>query len=264
MEFNDFICLEEYRVDAVNACLQALQMSDEECDEIVLSMVTSSRASDIQSVISEAEIQVTSASYARDLSSLRKHGSSYLASLTSNTRYQIRRSERLYNSLHGEVKFTLAEDVHQALEYFHEAGTFHILRWDDSGFNNPQFVAFHEGLIRDTFEKRSVDLMKITAGDETIAILYFHIVDNDVYFYLQGVNYESNKKLKPGLLAHSIATQYYLDKGMRKYDYMGGYSQYKCQLSSPSEDMVTLCIQRPSIAFSLEKSGRIIKSLITK
>ena len=264
MEFNDFICLEEYRADAVNACLQALQMSDEDCDEIILSMVTSSRARDIQGVLSEAEVQMTSASYAEDLSRLRQHDLPYLKSLTSNTRYQIRRSERLYNRLHGEVKYTLASDVQQALDFFHEAGKYHMLRWDDSGFTNPQFVAFHESLIRDSFDNRSVDMMKVTSGDETIAILYFHIVDKDVYFYLQGVNYESDQKLKPGLLAHAIATQYYLDKGMRKYDYMGGFSQYKCQLSSPSEDMVTLCIQKPSIAFSLERSGRKLKSLLTK
>jgi hypothetical protein len=105
--------------------------------------------------------------------------------------------------------------------------------------------------------------MKITTGDTTIAILYFHIVGRDVYFYLQGINYEANKKLKPGLVSHALATQYYLDKGMRKYDYMGGYSQYKCQLSNSADDFVTLCIQRPSLIFSIEKIGRKLKHLVS-
>ena len=48
---------------------------------------------------------------------------------------------------------------------------------------------------------------------------------------------------------------------MRKYDYMGGYSQYKCQLSAPAEGLVTLCIQKPSVIFSIENMGRKIKHL---
>ena len=47
---------------------------------------------------------------------------------------------------------------------------------------------------------KSIDLMEITSGDVTIAILYFHLVGKNVYFYLQGINYESDKKLKPGLV----------------------------------------------------------------
>jgi hypothetical protein len=106
--------------------------------------------------------------------------------------------------------------------------------------------------------------MKITSGNSTIAILYFHLVGRDVYFYLQGIKYESNKKLKPGLVAHALATQYYMEKGMRKYDYMGGYSQYKCQLSNPVEDLVTLCIQKPSVIFSIENVSRKIKRVFEK
>ncbi len=103
--------------------------------------------------------------------------------------------------------------------------------------------------------------MKVTSGESTIAILYFYLVGKDVYFYLQGINYESDQKLKPGLVAHALATQHYLDRGMHKYDYMGGYSQYKCQLSNPAEDLVTLCIQKPSGIFWLENICRKIKRL---
>jgi len=56
-----------------------------------------------------------------------------------------------------------------------------------------------------------------------------------------------------------MATQYYLEQGMSKYDYMGGYSQYKCQLSALDEQLVTLCIQKPSVMFGLENIGRRIK-----
>ncbi len=262
MEYNDFICIDKYRVPAVNACIQALQQSEEKWDEIILSMISTSRADSIQKAISRSHVLLTNPCYAKNLDDIKGENPQYMATLNSNTRYQIGRSIRLYKQLHGEIKYKFAESVDEALALFHEAGKYHVLRWQDSGFKNKQFILFHENLIRSSIENNAIDLMKITSGETTIAILYFHLVDRDVYFYLQGINYESDKKLKPGLVAHALATQYYLEKGMRKYDYMGGYSQYKRQLSNPAEDLATLCIQKPLLKFSLENTSRKIKNLI--
>lgn len=256
MEYNDFICVDKYRVAAINACIQALQQSEEKWDEIILSMISTSRADDIKKVVSGSHILLTNPCYSKNLDSITGKNPQYLDTLNANTRYQIRRSIRLYQQLHGEIEYKFAQGVDEALALFHEAGKYHVLRWQDSGFKNKQFILFHENLIKKSIENNSVDLMKITSGDTTVAILYFHLVGRDVYFYLQGINYESNRKLKPGLVAHALATQYYLDRGMRKYDYMGGYSQYKCQLSSPAEDLVTLCIQKPSLKFSIENASQ--------
>ena len=264
MEYNDFVCIEKYRIAAVNACIQALQRSENGWDEIILSMMSASRAVDIQKAINGVRVLLTNQCYSKNLDSIKGENSQYLATLTANTRYQIRRSIRLYQRLHGEIKYEFAQDTEEALALFHEAGIYHVLKWADSGFKNKQFMLFHENLIKNSFDKRSIDLMKITSGESTIAILYFYLVDKDVYFYLQGINYESDQKLKPGLVAHALATQYYLDKGMGKYDYMGGYSQYKCQLSNPAENLVTLCIQKPSLIFSIENMSRKIKGLFEK
>ena len=261
MEYNDFICIDKYRVAAVNACIQTLQRSDSNWDEIILSMISTSRAGHIQKAISGSHILFTNQCFSKNLDSIKGKQKQYLATLNSNTRYQIRRSIRLYQQSYGEIEYQFAQDIEEALALFHEAGKYHVLRWEDSGFKNKQFILFHENLIKKSIVNNSIDLMKITSGDTTIAILYFHLVGKDVYFYLQGVNYESNQKLKPGLVAHALATQYYLDKGMRKYDYMGGYSQYKCQLSDPAEDLVTLCIQKPSVIYYMENMGRKIKHL---
>lgn len=259
MEYNDFICVDKYRVKAVNACIQALQLSENDWDEIILSMITASRACDIQNAISGSRILLTNPCYSKNLDDLNTMNLTYLDTLNSNTRYQIRRSIRLYQRLHGKIEYRFAKDPDEALAFFHEAGKYHVLRWEDSGFKNRQFMLFHENLIKNAAINTTIDLMKITSGDVTIAILYFHLVGRDVYFYLQGINYESDKKLKPGLVAHALATQYYLDKGMRKYDFMGGYSQYKCQLSNRAQDLTTLCIQKPSLLFAVENIGRKVK-----
>lgn len=259
MEFNDFVCVDEYRVYAVTACLKYMLQSDLECNEIVLSMMTSGRADNISEMIDKTYVQMESVSYSSDLKRIDHFDGRYLSMLSSNTRYQINRSKRLYESLYGSVDFQFAGDIDQALSFFREAGKYHRKRWADSGFNNHQFVRFHENLIEREFADKSIDLMRMMAGDKTIAILYFHIVEKDVYFYLQGINYGNDNKLKPGLLAHAYATQYYYDKGMKKYDFMGGYSQYKQQLSKSSSNLVTLCIQKPSVMLDLEGMARTIK-----
>lgn len=259
MEYNDFICSNEHRESAVNACLLALQQSSEDWDEIILSMMSSSRAEEIQSVIKECQVVLRNPSYASNLQEL-DSGQGYLESLNANTRYQIRRSIRIYEKLHGKVDALCAKTTKEALDFFNLAGGFHRERWLDSGYKNPEFIQFHENLIRQSFNNKSIELIKVISGDTTIAVLYFHIVNKKVFFYLHGLRYENDNKLKPGLVAHTLATQYFLGRGMKQYDYMGGYSQYKCQLASQAEDLVSLCIQRPQFSFSIEKIGRNMRN----
>lgn len=259
MEYNDFIAVDEHRVDGVNACIKALQQVDRNWDEIIISMMTRSRAKQLMDNNSQTNILLTNSCYAVNLDTVRKNNLDYLSSLTRNTRYQIQRSIRLYQEFHGDLKLTIAHSSDQALEFFHEAGKLHVLRWSDSGYNNEQFIQFHQNLIIENYSQKNIDLMKVSAGDVTVGILYFQKVNKNVYFYLHGLNYESDNKLKPGLVGHALATQYYIDQGMQVYDYMGGYSQYKCQLASRTEDMITICIQRPRVMFTIEKIGRGIR-----
>lgn len=264
MEYNDFITVEEHKVSAVNACLDALQQSDDDWDEIVLSMMADSRARDIIDHARNSHIYLSNPCYSVNLSEIKQKNKSYLSTLQSNTRYQIRRSIRLYQEFHGDLKLELAQTIERALELFHEAGKYHILRWDDSGYKNNKFTQFHANLIRSAFEQGSVELIKVTSGEVTVGIFYYHIVNEKVFFYLQGLNYESDNKLKPGLVAHALITQYYLDRGFGNYEYMGGYSQYKCQLATRSEDLVSVCIQRPSLKFWVERLGQRVRRLMRK
>ncbi len=263
MEYNDFICINGHRESAVNACLLALQQSSDDWDEIVLSMMSSSRADEIRPVIKNCRVVLRNPSYATNLQEL-ESDQGYLKSLNANTRYQIRRSIRIYEKSHGKVDFVCAKTTREALDFFHLAGGFHRERWLDSGYKNPEFIQFHENLIEQSFNSKATELIKVVFGDTTIAVLYFHIVNKNVFFYLHGLRYENDNKLKPGLVAHALATQYFLDRGMKQYDYMGGYSQYKCQLASQTEDLVSLCIQRPRFQFRIEKIGQSIREFSRK
>lgn len=263
IEYNDFICSDGHRIAAVNASLQALRKCSKDWDEIILSMVSSSRAEQIQSELNGCRIVLRNQSYAVNLAGI-EAGHDYLSTISANTRYQIRRSIRLYEASHGPVDFVTAKTTRQALEFFHLAGSLHRQRWFDSGYKNPSFIQFHEHLIQQSFEKKTVELIKVTSGGTIIAILYFHIVNKNVYFYLHGLRYGDDNKLKPGLVAHALATQYFLEQGMKKYDYMGGDAQYKSQLASQSEDLVLLRIQRTQLQFIIENLGRKIKTVLLK
>lgn len=261
MEYNDFLCFEAHQSKAVNACLKALQHEMFEWDEVILSMMSLQRGLEIVKSYENAFIDVHRTCYATNLKGIRKSGKRYLESLRANTRYQIRRSIRSYQELYGNIEMEIAEDNKQAIQFFREAGPLHIERWNDSGYKNPLFVKFHENLIRES-ERQQIDLIRLRAGKTTIAVMYYHIVGKNVYFYLHGLRYDENPKLKPGLVAHSLATQHYLDQGMNNYDYMGGYSQYKLQLAERIEDLVTVCIQKPRFRFALENLGRNVKHFV--
>jgi hypothetical protein len=259
MEYNDFLCIPEHQHKATNACLKTLQKHYKDIDEIIISMARNSRAEQILQGLECAEIIVKRPCFAVDLQEIRNKGVPYLNTLHANTRYQIRRSIRHYQSQHGEMSIQIAKDEEQALQFFREAGPLHIKRWDDSGYHNPEFIRFHENLIRENHPRHSAQLMKVLSGHVTIGLIYYHIVNKSVYFYLHGLLYEHDPQLKPGLVAHAMATQYFIDEGMNFYDYMGGYSQYKVQLAKHSEDLATIVIQKPRLRFFLEKLGGKIK-----
>jgi CelD/BcsL family acetyltransferase involved in cellulose biosynthesis len=133
------------------------------------------------------------------------------------------------------------------------------MRWEDSGYKNPDFTNFHENLIDNVFFENEVHIFKLKAGNRVLGILYFHIMNKRVFFYLQGLQYESDNKLKPGLVAHCLITQHYADLGMSTYDYMGGESRYKGQMSSDISNLVTVSLKRPRLKLYIEDFSRQIK-----
>jgi len=259
IEYNDFICSNKHRTNSVNACLKALQKKDFIWDEIIISMQVEKRSKEISAAFKHSFLDESQPCYETELAQLQKSNDGYLKSLSKNTRHQISKATRLYKEKYGPLVTHTAHNLTEALRYFHEAGEFHTRRWIDSGYKNSYFVKFHEELIKKNFNNNCINLHKIMAGERTIGILYFHLKGKKVYFYLQGLQTEVNPKLKPGLVAHSLVTQYYKDSGYESYDYMAGSSQYKTQLSKHKKNITSIKIRRPRLKFYLEDLARFIK-----
>ena len=156
-------------------------------------------------------------------------------SLSANTRSQIKRSFRHYHELTGSITVQRAANTQEALAYLDQLAIFHNKRRatkDELGaFESRSIVNFHVTLIPKLFVKKHVDLLKITSGVTTIGYLYNFVRNGKVYFFQSGFNYENDPKMKPGLLTHALAIQFYVENGMSEYDFLAGDAQYKRSLA---------------------------------
>jgi len=166
--------------------------------------------------------------------------------LSANSRYQIKRSLKLY----PEYQFQVACDQEQAADWLPDIARLHQLRWPQSGFRLAGFTEFHQQMIEHGIADGSVQLIKITLDATTRVYLYNFISAGKVYFYLSaiaepaGLTAGSNKA-KPGLVAHYLAIDFYKKQGFVAYDFMGGEARYKASFANEITELCITRFQRP-------------------
>jgi hypothetical protein len=249
MEFNNLLCRagwEEKNVGALAAYLQSL-----EWDEFVVEGISPGPLLDCFRVSGFSQLPpVTSTmpSYYVNLEQLRQSGASYESSLSSNTREQLRRSVRRYATI-GEVRVEVATELFRADQLFDEMCGMHQSRWQEKGetgaFGPGRRLEFHRTLIRQAFEKGSIQLLRVAAGEQTIGILYNFAKNGKVYFFQSGFNYSDDKHLKPGLVTHVFAVRYCLNAGFTEYDFLAGDAQYKRSLARECRQLNWVVFARP-------------------
>lgn len=212
----------------------------------------------IESGIGFSEVQ-SKPSYRIDLDAVRAAGKPYLDTLSANTRQQIRRSMRLYEK-RGALVAVRAKTVEQALTWLDELGVLHQVYWvargEAGGFANPYFVEFQRHMLRTCLAKGTVELFRVSAGEQAIGYVYNFVYRGQVYAYLTGTLYEEDAKLKPGLVNHVLAIEAHLAEGAAIYDFMAGENRYKSNLGEPGPDMFYFVAQRPTLALRLENALR--------
>lgn len=262
-EYNGLLADPRHEEAVYAVLLPYLEKNYPAWDELVIGAITRSVALKLEQSSSLSRLDLWhSPSYGVDLKRIPKHFPDYLSSLSRNTRYQIRRSFKLYEE-HGGLSLHFAADVEEALLFFREAGPLHLEKWGrglgESGYSNPAFVRFHEHLIREAFPLKQVDLIKVCCGQQAIGFLYNYLYRGQVYFYLSGLITEKDAKLKPGLCAHSLAIQHYIDNGYSFYDFMGGQDRYKASLGEVHAELFHIALQKPHLKFKIEAFLRSVK-----
>ena len=243
-------------------------------DEFRVSGVIAARAGTVTDLARKyglaVHVHAEKPSYWVDLDHVREQGDGdYLATRSANCRQQLRRALRKLEQRHGKVRLEVAETQSQAQAIFEQIAPLHRARWTAarsgrkySGFDNPQFVDFHQKLIQRSLGSGSVELLRVLTGSTMIAGLYNIVEGRTCCFYLSGVNYQIGEEFKPGMLAHWLAIEHHLNRGMGRYDFLAGENRYKSSLATHSDRQLWLVLQRPRVRLKLEAAARLVKHRI--
>lgn len=265
IEYNGILADQTVSPDVIQACIDFLMGDNVQVppwEELYFSGVDSVYASFFANYSNINLMETMNRCFAVDFDEIRRKRQTYLESLSRNTRHQVRRAERLYER-DGDIRLTPARDMEKALQFFNEMKPLHVRYWaskgSESAFNNAIFMAFHEALIRESTATGGTEILRITAGCHVIGYLYNFKYAGRVYFYMSAFNYQTDAKLKPGLLSHALAAQYYMDQQMATYDFMAGDARYKASLSNVRCEMHWLVVQRKRWKFAMEERLREVK-----
>lgn len=189
----------------------------------------------------------------RDLIALRTKGTDFVSTLSANSRYQLRRSQRSYERS-GSLRVDRAESESEAFEFFRSLVLLHQARWRRRGrigAFSPQTVSFHLALIARGLPRGEVDLLRISAGPRILGYLLNFVKNRTVHNYQGGFDYDGAAvHEKPGLTSHHIAIQYYLqNQHVDRYDFLAGEDRYKQTLSDKFMPLVWFRLAQASPSF---------------
>ncbi len=164
---------------------------------------------------------------------------------SASIRAKIRRSLRGY-APRGPVRFEAMGSASARTAAFEEMMALHTAYWNARGepgaFADADLNAFHRGFIARAPE--AADLLRLTAGGDTIAILYNLAAAGRAYNYQSGIRFDAENQVSPGFLAHAFAADHYRKAGFRIYDLMAGEAEYKRRLGSERETLTSIVLER--------------------
>jgi CelD/BcsL family acetyltransferase involved in cellulose biosynthesis len=161
----------------------------------------------------------------------------------------VRRTERHLEKA-GALRIEAATTMTDVLTALDELARLHTASWKARGrpgvFASPLFRDFHERLVAKAFASGRIQLLRVVAGSETLAVLYNFVHDGTAFFYQSGLRLLPDKRLKVGLLAHALAIEHCRRQGLRRYDFLAGDDQYKRSLASGTRTLRWLVFRRAS------------------
>ncbi len=206
-------------------------------------------------------VRRSSPDYFVELAGLGDGAKLHVDSLKPRVRQYVRRTLREAERL-GPLRLRLATDADEALSFLTELQRLHQKSWTAKGspgaFANPQFVGFHQELVRREAAGGAVNLLCLTVGDSPVAYLYNFVHRGRVFYYQSGLDrtFAPGVHWRPGIIAHMLAIEHYAKAGYDTYDFMAGDHSYKKDLSNSASELSWVSVRRPRMRFHLEDLAR--------
>jgi len=252
LEYNSILCLPGYEAAAADALARVL-LTRRGWDEFAARRLAPGpveRALRQSFAALEIETNAVPAPFV-DLERVRRSGAPFEDMLGHATRKHLRQNLRQYSQT-GELRVEMAGSLDEAMRFFGELALLHQRSWAARGkpgaFASPRFTAFHRELIARLLPAGRISLMRISAGERTIGVLYGFVFEGVLHHYQSGYSYPEDNRLSPGTVALSQAIQFCAGRrDLRRFDFMAGDSRYKQSLSTDSGSVVSLIVRRPTI-----------------
>lgn len=264
VEHNDVLCLPGGEAAATDAIASWIDSRGEQ--EFLVAGVSEETAARFGGALAHwsREVEWRESPYV-DLERLRRSGTSHLEVVSANTRAHLRRALRAY-SRRGPLEVELATSPTRAAALFEELITLHRERWRARGstgaFASSLRTGFHRRLMSTSGEPGVAQLLRVSAGGETIGILYNLHSNRRVAFYQSGFSYKDGSRLHPGLLTHHLAIEYYRQHDFAEYDFLASgphEGRYKRSLSTNVRQLAWVEFSRPGVHSSCLRALRLIR-----
>jgi CelD/BcsL family acetyltransferase involved in cellulose biosynthesis len=181
-----------------------------------------------------------SPAYHVDLAAVRDVGGDYLSRLSANTRSQIRRAAKDYQS-GPEI---LVGGPAEGEQWLDEMQALNGGRHADNAWDSPRFRKFAATLLHNGFSRGEVELLRIMSGEQTIGLLLNFIYRGRAMNYQSAFSAPLSTKGKPGLLCHAVAVERYAAMGLSRYSLLAGRDRYKQSLSTGAESLEWWTLER--------------------
>lgn len=157
---------------------------------------------------------------------------SVLDGLSRNSRQNLRRMMRLYEKRDGALAIRPAADAAEAHAWIDELAALHNRTWSKRGqqgaFEHASYCGFAHRLIDATFGQGTVEVLRATAGERTVGLLFNLVADRKICFVQSGFAYETeDQRLQPGMATIALAIDHYVSRGLAEFDFLAGDAQYK-------------------------------------
>jgi CelD/BcsL family acetyltransferase involved in cellulose biosynthesis len=249
VENNRVLAMSDSRRAAAEAVLRAVH-EDDSWDELRLDGFAPEDAEPFLAADRELEARFEPCPTV-DLRAAGQRNGDVLSILTSNTRYQVRRSIRAFGGVEGQWAETLGD----ALDIFDELVELHEKRWRAVGrhgaFASDRFLEFHRSLVRRTFVKGAICLYRARSPLGTIGCLYSFVEGGNVFSYQLGLARFEDNKMKPGFVTHALCMQDAFDRGFSDYNFLADASPWKRELATIERHLVWAVASRPRLKIRL-------------